>query len=110
MGRREMVNYSDENGASLPWPLAPASPDAPTAMGMANRSASQQCLYFGPAGQRCNRFALADGFCPQHRLGQAQEDSDSSLLVKRAAAVIGALAILWPIIADLLRELHRLLK
>jgi Family of unknown function (DUF5763) len=69
------------------------------------------CLYIGPAGQRCDRPARADGFCSKHQ--QNASDSNevpSSTIAKRALAVIGVIAALWPLIIDLVRELLRLLR
>lgn len=69
------------------------------------------CLYIGPAGQRCDRPARADGFCSKHQ--QNASDSNevpSSTIAKRALAVIGVIAALWPLIVDLVRELLRLLR
>ncbi len=67
------------------------------------------CLYIGPAGQRCNCPAGESGFCSKHGVNQ-QDDTSSSLHVKRGLAVIGVLAALWPFIAELVRELLRLLR
>ena len=68
------------------------------------------CLYLGPAGQRCDRRALEGGFCARHQ-------PDTGLLrglsvpqiSRRSVAVFGLLAVLWPVLADLIRELIRLL-
>ena len=67
------------------------------------------CLYIGPAGQRCDRPARADGFCSKHQLNPPHEVS-SSTVAKRAVAIIGVVAALWPLIVDLVRELLRLLR
>jgi hypothetical protein len=63
------------------------------------------CLYLGPQGQRCNNPALAGGFCARHRPGGASAASRS--IPRVAAAGIGILAAMWPVLADLLRELFR---
>ena len=77
------------------------------------QAASQPlCLYLGPAGERCYRSALADGFCPRHQLnpaGTAQQDQARSRK-KKAAATIGIIAALWPIVEELIRQIFRLLK
>lgn len=77
------------------------------------QAASQPlCLYFGPGGERCYSPALADGFCPRHQLnpaGTAQQDQARSRK-KKAAATIGIIAALWPILEELVRQIFRLLK
>jgi hypothetical protein len=80
------------------------------------------CLYFGPQGQRCDRRAVANGFCRRHlpaqldqsaRFGAASPEqpgvtSPSSKPFARVIAVgIAIFAALWPVIADLLREIFR---
>lgn len=68
------------------------------------------CLYIGPAGERCGRIAGLSGFCPKHQLAAPSESTSNAVTVKRAAAILGVLAALWPVIADLIRELIRLLR
>jgi hypothetical protein len=91
------------------------------------------CLYFGPQGQRCDRPAIANGFCARHlpeqlnlsaRFGATSADqsgvappgskpyggvvSPGSKPFARVIAVgIAIFAALWPVIADLLREIFR---
>ena len=102
------------------------------------------CLYFGPQGQRCDRPAIADGFCARHLPGQLNQSlrfgatpppqtgvappsskpyagiaspgfkqyrglpSPGSKPFARIVAVgIAIFAALWPVIADLLREIIR---
>ncbi|MGH9701288.1 MAG: hypothetical protein ACRD5R_18440 [Candidatus Acidiferrales bacterium] len=66
------------------------------------------CLYFGPAGQRCERPALAGGFCSRHMPGAKVIKRISS--PSRILAAIGAiLGILWPYLADVVREIMRLM-
>jgi hypothetical protein len=72
------------------------------------------CLYLGPAGQRCPRYSTPSGFCARH-----QPNADSSgtlqgsfadkplLSPKRVGAILTILALLWPVLADLVRELIR---
>jgi len=67
------------------------------------------CLYLGPAGQRCSRRAVKDGFCAIHQPGQSrvtvrQQDAKRSKIV---AAILGILGVLWPLLADLVREITR---
>jgi hypothetical protein len=80
------------------------------------------CLYFGPQGQRCDRRAIADGFCARHlpaQLGQSVQAgaassaqpgvaSPGSKPFARIIAIgIAIFAALWPVVADLLREIIR---
>jgi len=102
------------------------------------------CLYFGPQGQRCDRPAIANGFCPRHLPAQLEQSarfnatspaqtavasptskpysgvpspgfrhyrglpSPGSKPFARIIAVgIAIFAALWPVIADLLREIIR---
>ena len=64
------------------------------------------CLYLGPRGQRCNRRALRDGYCAIHQPGAIS--LPKAALSKKTLAAIAAIAgVLWPIIADLVREIMR---
>ena len=72
------------------------------------------CLYFGPQGQRCDRRAVADGFCRRHlpaQLGEASQPgvarSGSKPFARVIAVGIAMFAALWPVIAELLREIFR---
>jgi hypothetical protein len=91
------------------------------------------CLYFGPQGQRCDRPAIADGFCARHLPAQLNQSarfgatssvqpiaasrgfkpyggvaSPGSKPFARIIAIgIAIFAALWPVIADLLREIIR---
>ena len=67
------------------------------------------CLYLGPSGQRCGRRAVAGNFCTRHQPGASQTLSLPQVS-RRSAAVIGLLAVLWPVLADLIREIVRLLR
>jgi hypothetical protein len=85
--------------------------DAPPVGDPAAAASADQgpCLYFGPAGQRCNRRAVEGGFCARHQPGGSQVLSLPQIS-RRAVAVIGLLAVLWPVLADLIREILRLLR
>jgi hypothetical protein len=87
-----------------------------------NRNDQGPCLYLGPQGQRCSRPALGNGFCARHmpaQLGQAARlgaatsaRPDAASLGSRPLARIIAVGIaifaaLWPVVADLLREVIR---
>ncbi|MFZ0084599.1 MAG: hypothetical protein WA211_08980 [Candidatus Acidiferrales bacterium] len=63
------------------------------------------CLYLGPSGQRCSNAATVGGFCTRHQPGEASTVSRG--VSRLAAAGIGILAVMWPVLADLLREVLR---
>jgi hypothetical protein len=65
------------------------------------------CLYFGPAGERCDRRAVQDAFCSRHQPG-ARPLVPSTNPKKVMAAAIAIIGILLPYLIDLLRELARL--
>lgn len=72
------------------------------------------CLYFGPAGERCDRRAVSGSFCSRHQpapLGSPTAGRSLSIpqVSKRALGAAGIIAVLWPILADLIREILRLL-
>ncbi len=106
------------------WVEAPKPPDlgVPKSIGAirsrearrAPNAADQgPCLYFGPAGQRCDRRAVEGGFCSRHQPADRTGGSRSLSVPevsKRALGAAGILAVLWPILADLIRELLRLLR
>jgi hypothetical protein len=64
------------------------------------------CLYLGPQGQRCERAAVDGGYCPRHHsdpeLHRPARDY-TRVLVATVALVI----IVWPYVADLVRDLIR---
>jgi hypothetical protein len=62
------------------------------------------CLYLGSKGQRCTNPASADGFCAKHQPGGAKAASGTA---SRLAAGIGIVAAMWPVLADLIREVIR---
>jgi hypothetical protein len=63
------------------------------------------CLYLGPEGQRCNRPALEGGFCSRHDPNAVK--SKISVPSRVAAASLGILGVLWPYVADLVKEIIR---
>lgn len=69
------------------------------------------CLYLGPQGQRCARPALEGGFCAVHRPGGGTLTGTLAGSARKASRVLAAgaaiVAIVWPYVADLLRELFR---
>jgi hypothetical protein len=70
------------------------------------------CLYLGPAGQRCNRRAVEGSFCARHQLDSGGQFPALSVaqISRRTVAILGLLAVLWPVLADLVHELIRLLR
>jgi hypothetical protein len=63
------------------------------------------CLYIADNGKRCTRAALVSGFCSRH---DPETKANSRVPVFRlAAAVLMLFVFLWPLIADLLREIRR---
>ena len=68
------------------------------------------CLYLGSAGQRCNARATASGFCSRHQpnLAKAGERIDKpAISPRRVGAIFTILALLWPLLADIVRALIR---
>lgn len=67
------------------------------------------CLYFGPAGERCNRRATSGSFCRRHQPALPGM-APSREIPRRALAGAGIIAVLWPLLADLVREIIRFLR
>ncbi len=68
------------------------------------------CLYFGPRGQRCNRRALTGGFCAIHQPGGVPSGATSGTSrpsKKFVASVLAIVAVIWPYLADIVREVIR---
>lgn len=84
------------------WPLAGAGKKL-------NPVAKRPCLYIGASGQRCNQGAIRGDFCPRHSTPDPEAPSENKI-AKRAIAVGGVVAVLWPLIWDLLRALFRFLR
>src|SRR5580658_1956116 len=63
------------------------------------------CLFLGPAGQRCARRALDGGFCTVHQPGGIAKITSAPGRILAATVTIAVL--LWPYIADLVREIFR---
>lgn len=92
--------FSDSDADLEPAPSAPAS-----------TGGQGTCLYLGPSGQRCDRPAIDGSFCARHQPpGQRVRRLTPKQVSRRAAASVGVLAVLWPVLADLIRELLRLLR
>jgi len=68
------------------------------------------CLYLGPAGQRCSGRATASGFCRRHQpeTPPSGTSADTPLVSpRRVGAILTILALLWPLLADIVRALIR---
>jgi hypothetical protein len=71
------------------------------------------CLYLGPRGQRCSNRASASGFCPRHQPDGIFSGTPSGtplLSPRRVGAILTILALLWPLLADIVRALIRLFR
>jgi hypothetical protein len=92
----EKGDYADDFGIStLPAAGAPSS------------NADQgPCLYLGPRGQRCDRRATKAGFCAIHQpdapIGGIAKPSK-----KLAASLFAIVAVIWPYLADIVKEVIR---
>jgi hypothetical protein len=79
----------------------------PSGAGISSTSADQgPCLYLGPRGQRCGRRATKAGFCAIHQPGAALAGI-AKPSKKLAASLLAIVAIIWPYLADILREVIR---
>lgn len=122
MERREVVNASNENTQPSEWGFDASDPSS-----IAQASASQfpgrsipasqstsrpRCLYFGSGGERCYQPALDNGFCTRHQPSRSPSalPNEGRARTKKAAATVGILAALWPLIEELLRQIFRLLR
>jgi hypothetical protein len=96
------------------FPGAPTAGGQPSPTPFPSRETTNRlmCLYLGPAGERCDRPALDNGFCPRHQPGATATTlrDESRARKKKAAATVGVVAMLWPIIEQILRAIFRLLR
>jgi|ERR1700675_40410 len=97
------VSETDDPAGSFAFPSSgtPANRPARTSLGA--------CLYLGPAGQRCSRPGQEGGFCLQHQ-PNGPSASTPVLSPRRVGVILTILALLWPILADVLRELILLFR
>jgi hypothetical protein len=66
------------------------------------------CLYFGPRGQRCSRRATNAGFCAIHQPNGGVAASGIPKPSKKfIASLLAIAAVVWPYLADILREVIR---
>ncbi|HEY4739589.1 MAG TPA: hypothetical protein VIH76_03240 [Candidatus Acidoferrales bacterium] len=66
---------------------------------------SGMCLHIAQNGKRCARPALFSGFCQRHDPQAAP--TPRMPIARMAAAVLLLMVFLWPLVADLLREIGR---
>lgn len=97
-------------------------PGPDTQKASAKKAAAQPdlgpCLFFGPAGERCDRRAVNSGYCSRHQDSRIDWSNANSVessaalpqISKRAIGAAGIIAVLWPILADLIREILRWLR
>jgi len=85
------------------WGISPSAP-----VGIVAKGADQgPCLYLGSHGQRCSRRATHAGFCAIH-----QPDGITSAGIPRPskkliASLLAIAAVVWPYLADIVREVIR---
>ena len=101
MDRNVRVNGQPASDNSSPIEGFPAH----LAAGGAAKADLGPCLYLGPAGQRCDQRAFEAGYCAKHQPGAAPPIVAGSKVV---AASFGIIGLLWPYLADLVREIIRL--
>jgi hypothetical protein len=96
--------FDDTSGADRGFETSASG----TLSGSRSNSGADQgpCLYLGSSGQRCDRRALEGGYCASHRPGAIGLPKVTAS--PRTLAAIAAIAgVLWPLIADLVREIVR---
>lgn len=77
----------------------------------ASKTGLGPCLYLGPAGQRCSRPALEGGFCALHQPNSSSAGTPAApVSPRRVGVILTILALLWPILADVVREIIRLFR
>jgi hypothetical protein len=102
MERNVRVNAQPASDDSSPIEGFPARPAASGTV----KADLGPCLYLGPAGQRCGERAFEGGFCAKHQPGATLPMVAGSKVV---AASVGIIGLLWPYLADLVREIIRLI-
>jgi hypothetical protein len=92
-------NKEPPQGDFLP---APSEKNSPPDLG--------PCLYLGSAGQRCTARSLTNGFCSRHQpdeAGSGERADGPAVSPRRVGAILTILALLWPLLADIVRALIR---
>jgi hypothetical protein len=107
MERRVTVNDRIERfELETPADLEPVSEVAEGASGARTDGSRGPCLYLGPTGQRCAKPAVEGGYCPKHH-GDPDLRSDSRNYTRVLVATVALAIIIWPYVADLVRDLIR---
>jgi hypothetical protein len=91
----EKGDYSDDFGIKT---LSAGAPSSGADQG--------PCLYLGPRGQRCDRRATKAGFCAIHQPGAAI-GGIAKPSKKLIASLLAIVAVIWPYLADIVREVIR---
>jgi hypothetical protein len=82
-------------------------PTAPP-VGIVSKGADQgPCLYLGPRGQRCDRRATNAGFCAIHQPDGVAASGISKPSKKFIASLLAIAAVVWPYLADIVKEVIR---
>jgi len=76
--------------------------------GNASPAPTGTCLFIAGNGKRCTRPALVSGFCARHDPDAMPQPMMPFLRLAAAVAVL--LTFLWPIVADLLRQIRTWMK
>jgi hypothetical protein len=82
-------------------------PTAPPVGILAKGADQGPCLYLGPRGQRCDRRATNAGFCAIHQPDGAAASGISKPSKKLIASLLAIAAVVWPYLADIVREVIR---
>ena len=95
------VAKPDDYGRDFGIPTSPP-------VGIVSKGADQgPCLYLGPRGQRCSRRATNAGFCAIHQPDGVAASGISKPSKKFIASLLAIAAVVWPYLADIVREVIR---
>jgi hypothetical protein len=95
------IAQPDDYGRDFGIPTSPP-------VGVVSKSADQgPCLYLGPRGQRCDRRATNAGFCAIHQPDGVATSGISKRSKKLIASLLAIAAVVWPYLADIVREVIR---
>ncbi len=71
-------------------------------------SSAGTCLHIAPSGKRCTRTARFGVFCERH--DPQAPPRPMMPVIRLAAAVLLLMVFLWPLVADLVREIARWIR
>ncbi len=74
------------------------------------RPYSGPCLYLGSAGGRCDQPAREDGFCERHSPAAAGSRVSLPQYARIVFAILTLLAMIWPLVARVWREVSGWLR